>query len=137
MHAIAGAHAEQKMYAKESGPGWETTVVRIPRCARCQAIHTGSDKRLRGMSTILVILCLTGCILPMWISYEMTDKTNVVLGIGIGVVVMIAGFAGLAAWNVARLKRKGIKGATAHQQKHPEVLALKERGWDCGDPPKN
>jgi hypothetical protein len=137
MNAIEGAQVEAKMYAKDSGPNWETTVVRIPRCARCQTIHSGADKVTRGLSTLLVVLSLAACILPMWISYERTDKTNVILGIGIGVVVMIAGFAGLTSWNVARLKKQGIKGAAAHQHEHPEVLALKESGWELGDPPKS
>jgi hypothetical protein len=137
MNAIEGAQVEAKMYAKDSGPVWETTVVQIPRCARCQTVHTGGDTTLRVMSTVLVVLSLAACILPMWLSYERTEETNVLLGIGIGVVVMIAGFVGLAAWNVARLKKQGIKGAAAHQQEHPEVLALKESGWETGDPPKS
>jgi hypothetical protein len=135
--ATAGAYVEEKMYDKGSGPSGETTVVRVPRCASCQAIHTGNDKLMRGMSTGLVILGLASCILPMWISYMITDKTNVALGIGIGLVVSIAGFVGLVKWNASRLEKQGIKGAVAHKQEHPEVLALKERGWDFGASPKS
>jgi hypothetical protein len=137
MHAIEGAQVEAKLHKQASGPNWETKTVHIPRCARCQSMHSGGDKLLRGLSTVLVILSLAACILPMWLSYQATEKTNVLLGIGIGVVVMIAGFVVLIKWNKARLKKQGIKGATAHQQEHPEVLALVESGWALGDPPKS
>jgi hypothetical protein len=134
--AIPGSEVTVEMHTRTSGPGGETREVSIPRCARCQAIHTGADRTIRAMSTILVIISLAGCILPMWMSYEITGRTNVVLGIGIGVVVMIGGIAGLAMWNSTRRKRQGIKGAFAHKQEHPEVLALKEQGWDFVEPAK-